>query len=346
MLSSSFPHQQRITNTLQKSLEAGKISHANLFIGADENEMETMAAAFAQILYCQNPPSRSPQSGLPTDFCGECHNCQLIAQKKHPSVQWIYPESKIRVITTDQIRKLIQSSQLKSLSSNYDINILCSADRLNIQAANAFLKTLEEPVPGKIFILLTRDPEKIIPTILSRCRRFIFEGINRPVIDSSTANWLSSFAQIAVASQGRLLSRYTLLDSLLGQLAIQQNIIETELKAQSPLSKYTEAEESSRERWEKELQASVSSEYRRCRANLLSALELWLRDIWLTKINNSFSELSYFPDLQNHTEAIAAHLSEEQALQNLKIVNKTFKILDTNVQESLALEVFLLKLSF
>ena len=63
MLLSSFPHQQRITNTLQKSLEAGKISHANLFIGADENEMETMAAAFAQILYCQNPPSRSPQSG-------------------------------------------------------------------------------------------------------------------------------------------------------------------------------------------------------------------------------------------------------------------------------------------
>ena len=342
---SDIVHQQSVVRTLQRSLETGRLAHASLFVGSSSVEMEEMVIALAQTLHCENPPARSEKSGLPLDACGKCRNCNLIAERKHPDVQWIYPESKIRIITTEQIRKLIASSHLKSISGDYEISVICSADRLNTQAANAFLKTLEEPVPGKIFILLTHDAQKIIPTILSRCRRIIFEGINRSSIDSETRNWLWLFAQTAASSESGLLSRYTLLAPMIEKLAGLKQNIETELRNESPLSKYTDVENSTIERWEKELQAAIASEYRKQRAEMLAAIELWLRDIWMIKVSNQFPEDSYFPDLKAYSEMIASHISEKQARENLKTVSSTMKILDSNVQEELILEVFLLKLA-
>lgn len=346
-------HQQNVVRTLQKSLETGRLAHASLFVGSSSAEMEEMVIALAQTLHCENPPARSEKSGMPLDACGKCRNCNLIAERKYPDVQWIYPESKIRIITTEQIRKLIASSQLKSSSGNYEISVISSADRLNTQAANAFLKTLEEPVPGKIFILLTHDAQKIIPTILSRCRRIIFEGINRPSVDSETRNWLWLFAQTAASSESGLLSRYTLLTPMVEKLAELKQNIEGELRKESPLykykEKYTNAEEridsSIIERWEKELQSTIASEYRKQRAEMLAAIELWLRDIWMIKVSNQFPEDSFFPDLKAYSEMIASHISEKQARENLKTVSSTMKILDSNVQEELILEVFLLKLA-
>lgn len=321
------------------------MSHANLFVGSNQSEMEAMVIALAQTLHCENPPSRSSQSGLNTDACGKCRNCRLIAERKHPEIHWIYPESKIRVITTDQIHCLIDSSHLRSLTDGYEMFILCSADRLNLQAANAFLKTLEEPVPGKMFILLTHDAQKIIPTILSRCRHFIFEGINRPSIDSATSEWLRLFAQVAASTKTGILSRYTLLAPMISRLTELQQTVESELRNASPLSKYTDVEKNTSDRWEKELAAAVAAEYRRQRTDMLTAIELWLRDIWLTNLTGSFPVEAHFTELQAYTETVAARITSAQATANLKTVGDTLKLLDTNVQEALILEVFLLKLA-
>jgi len=342
---SSFPNQKVVAETLRRSLQSGRLAHASLFVGPDLNEMEAMATALAQTLHCENPPSRSGESGLNTDACGVCRSCTLIAQRKDSNVRWIYPESKIRIITTDQIRQLISSFQLKSLSGGYEIAVLCGADRLNVQAANAFLKTLEEPFPGKLFILLTHDAQKILPTILSRCRHFIFEGINRTLIDSDIRDWLNVFVQTAASSTGGIISRYSLLAPMVSKLADMQTAIETELKNNSPLSLYPDAEEKQKERWEKELQAAIASEYRRQRSAMIGAVELWLRDVWLTLVTGSFPETAHFPDLHAATETVAGRITEKQARENLKNVGQIIKSLETNIQEALILEVFLLKLS-
>ncbi len=305
-----------------------------------------MAIAFAQVLHCKNIPSPIGTKNFTSiDACGTCRDCRLIAEHKHPDIHWIYPESKIRIITTDQIHHLIGSSQLRSISDDYEIFILSGADRLNMQAANAFLKTLEEPVPGKMFILLTNDTQKILPTILSRCRRFVFSGINRPAIDDSTLDWLHVFAQVAGGEHSGILSRYTILAPMIARLEEIHSEIENSLREASPLSQYKDAEPATIERWEKELIASVAAEYRRQRTEMLTAIELWLRDIWLTALSGTFPESAHFPSLQGYTVTVAARISVANAKQNLQIVADTLQLLDTNVQEALTLEVFLLKLA-
>ena len=88
---SSFPNQKVVAETLRRSLQSGRLAHASLFVGPDLNEMEAMATALAQTLHCENPPSRSGESGLNTDACGVCRSCTLIAQRKDSNVRWIYP---------------------------------------------------------------------------------------------------------------------------------------------------------------------------------------------------------------------------------------------------------------
>jgi hypothetical protein len=78
---------------------------------------------------------------------------------------------------------------------------------------------------------------------------------------------------------------------------------------------------------------------------MIGAVELWLRDVWLTLVTGVFPETAHFPDLQAATETVAGRITEKQARENLKNVGQIIKSLETNIQEALILEVFLLKLS-
>jgi len=101
--------------------------------------------------------------------------------------------------------------QLKPTGAEYKVAIIAGADRLNVQAANAFLKTLEEP-PGKsVLILLTIEPQRILETILSRCLRLEFFRRRHPVAGPAQMEWLAHFDALAANEQKSLLGRYRLL---------------------------------------------------------------------------------------------------------------------------------------
>src|SRR5437899_13106849 len=99
------------------------------------------------------------------------------------------------------MRDVMHTIQLKPTQSKFKFAIIVAADRLNPQAANAFLKTLEEPPANSILILLTTDPQRILETIQSRCLRLNFagEGPRRP--DPAQMAWLASFSELAAAPQ-------------------------------------------------------------------------------------------------------------------------------------------------
>ena len=119
--------------------------------------------------------------------------------------------------------------------------------------------------------------------------------------------------------------------------------IEKDLTARSPLEQYPDVEKEVRERWEEELEAAIEAEYRRQRADLLLLVQRWLRDIWLqAAIANR--ELLNFPDLKSG-DRLAQRVGSAGALENLQIIEETQRLLHTNVQEALALEVGLLKLN-
>jgi DNA polymerase-3 subunit delta' len=376
-----FPGEEQGVELLQRSLERGRLAHAYLFTGRQLDRLEGLARTLAKTLNCLHPVKRG---GVAVDCCDRCLNCQKVEHGNHADVFWVRPESKSRQIRIGQIvhrddsppRVLLDAVNLKPTESQYKFGVIVAADRMNDQAANAFLKTLEEPPPRSVLILLTTEPQRLLETIVSRCLRLTFAGEGPQHLAPAQMEWLAAFSEMAAADQKSLLGRYRLMDVLLRKLNEARASIDETLTARSPLEKYEDAEEELRDRWEKELKAAVEAEYRRQRGDLLLALQWWLRDVWLQTldrvqrlkskaqsrapeveadaaesktINHQLSILSSpacllaFPQLEG-TKRVAERITPEAAMENLRIMEQLQRWLGTNAQEGLALEVGLLKL--
>jgi DNA polymerase-3 subunit delta' len=150
---------------LSNAVTHGRVGHAYLFTGPDHIGKMTLARTFAAALNCEAAPRERP--------CGRCRPCQLIAADKHPDVRVVVPEVSERgtpSIKIETARRLQQDLNLSPYEARYKIALLRRFDTANPNAANAFLKTLEEP-PGYVVILLTAaDSDSVLPTINSRCR--------------------------------------------------------------------------------------------------------------------------------------------------------------------------------
>ncbi len=337
---SDLQEQQDPVQLLQRSLERGRLGHAYLFGGTDLLELEKIARTLAKVVNCQSPPRRNA-AGLPLDSCDQCESCRKIDAANHSDISWIRPESKSRVITIEQMRELMQTIHLKPNVALYKFGMIVAADRLNVQAANAFLKTLEEPPLNSVLVLLSTEPQRIIETILSRCLRLNFPG--EPTQQPETLGWMGQFSEMASAEQRSLLTRYQLLSVLLNRLNQVKIEISGALTQRSPLERHHDVEANLREKWEEELAASIEAEYRRQRADLLTLVQWWLRDVWLASMRLG-AELLTFPQFGASVKKVAARISPVDAMQNLRLLEDTQRLLSTNVQEALALEVGLLKL--
>src|SRR5207245_4859224 len=126
---------------------------------------------------------------------------------------------KSSVITSDQMRELMQAIFLKPTEAEYKVAVIVAADRLNIQAANAFLKTLERPPAKSVLIFLRTEPQRLLETILSRCLRLNFAGEGAARFDPAQLDWLVKSSEMAAAEQKSLLGRYRLMDVLLQRLS-------------------------------------------------------------------------------------------------------------------------------
>ncbi len=362
-----LPEQEQGVQLLQRSLERRRLAHGYLFTGDQLGELETLARTLAKTLNCQRPVrpprQRSGPDAQPAaiDCCDHCLACQKIEHGNHADVHWVRPESKSRVITIDQMRDLMQEINLKPTEAEYKVCVIVAADRLNEKAANAFLKTLEEPPARSVLILLTTEPQRMLETILSRCLRLNFAGEGPRHLAPAQMEWLAAFSDLAAAERKSLLGRYRLMDVISQKLSEAKATIEETLTARSPLQRYSDVEKELQEKWEEELKAAIEAEYRRQRADLLLVLQWWLRDVWFATLQAqepAFSAgrrlnaetdspgqdaLLTFPHIAG-TRRVAARISARDATENLRILEQLQRRLGTNVQEALALEVSLLKL--
>jgi DNA polymerase-3 subunit delta' len=280
--------------------------------------LEDAATRLAQTLNCLQPLARG-ENGVPLEPCGHCNNCGRITRHNHPDVLWVRPEMKSRVIGADQTREVIRTLGLHAAEAPHKVAIFAGADRMNVNAANAFLKTLEEPPAGSVIILLCTDPDRLLETIISRCLRLSFaSGVVR--MDDEVASWVGQFAELARPQSPPLFGRYQLLGSLLTALGATKDRIE-----------------------EEELKAAIEAEYRRRRGEFAAGLQAWLRDVWLGTLGPT-GELAFLPGLREATAAVAARLKANEARDNLESWEKTQRMLHTNAQEALVLEVGLLRL--
>lgn len=342
--------QQDAVRLLQRGLERGRLAHAYLFNGSDLDELEKVARTLAKTLCCEQPPRRAP-GGLPLDCCDACVSCRKVDGEVHPDVLVLRPEMKSRQIGIGQFvqrddsppRPLLAAIYVKPTQAPYKVGIIVSADRMTSPAANSFLKTLEEPPADTVFILLTADIERLLETILSRCQRLNFSGESLRHRDPATLAWLREFSAAAAAPQKSLLARYRLLSVILAKLTAARELIEGTLTKRSALERYDDVDSGLKKKWEDELTAAVEAEYRRHRGDLLAGLHWWLRDVWLQALRLGDGLWSY-PELAEASRAVASRLNARQAMENLQFIEQTQRLLTSNVQESLALEVGLLKL--
>lgn len=160
--------QQAIATTLSNALRQNKIAPAYLFTGPRGTGKTSSARIFAKSLNCRASPG-------PTDRpCGQCETCQSIAKGNSLDIIEIDAASNTGV---DNIRELIERAQFAPVQCRYKVYIIDEVHMLSVAAFNALLKTLEEPPPQVVFILATTDPQKVLPTIISRCQRYDFRRI-------------------------------------------------------------------------------------------------------------------------------------------------------------------------
>lgn len=170
---------------LAGAIKQARVGHAYLITGPEQIGKTTLARTFAQALNCTTRNSHPP--------CGHCRPCQLIAADRHPDVRLVEPEVSGRgklTLKIEHIRELLHDLNLKAYEARHKIAILPRFDAAIIGAANAFLKTLEEPPANVILLLTALDAEALLPTISSRCRTVALRPLPIGLIEQSlTSRW-------------------------------------------------------------------------------------------------------------------------------------------------------------
>ena len=182
-----------LDSTLDKLLkEHHHPHHALLIQGKEGVGLSSLTEAFVKVLLCENPAYLGKTL---SHACGQCASCHLIDSGNHPDFLYLSPETQEVLISEAEsvqdksaaasthikvqaVRALIDSLTVTSHRNVRRIIVVDPADALNAIAANALLKVLEEPAPNVIFLLLSTQPGKLLPTIRSRCRMFIVSGDN------------------------------------------------------------------------------------------------------------------------------------------------------------------------
>jgi DNA polymerase-3 subunit delta' len=185
-MSSNAPWQERAYGRMAEAFRAGRLGHAQLICGPAQMGKREVAIRMARRVLCETP--------VGDEACGTCRSCRLIAAGTHPDYRFVsfVPNrdgTKLRTeIVIDQMRELSMQLALTPQFGRAQVAVIDPADAINHAAANALLKTLEEPVPGRYLWLVSAHPMRLPATIRSRCQRI---ELRLPPADEAVA-WLAS----------------------------------------------------------------------------------------------------------------------------------------------------------
>jgi DNA polymerase III subunit delta' len=300
---------QQAWDGIEKGWNCGQLAHAYLLQGAPHGAALRFAEQMLNLIYDHHPQ---------------------VATRAHPDIAWIEPQSKSRRILIDQVReRLIQPFSQTSFSGGWKAGVILCADRMNPQAANALLKTLEEPPSRSILLLITDEPQSLLPTISSRCQRIALTAEDEEISNHWKEPLLGILRDLPPSSapEAALLT---------GRLIVLLNSLKKEFEAD-------EAERIPDDLPAKEakplLDARTSARLIETRADMLRTMLKWQRDVLMLILKQPDS-LLHFPEEKEALERQASGGSRADAFKRIAAVEEAARRLDRNLPAELVFEAF------
>ncbi len=324
--------QDHAVRQLSAGIVSGRLSHAYLLAGPPQVGKGTLALNLAQAVNCLSDASERP--------CGACRQCQRIALAQHADVRTIgleQADGNRKEIGIDEVRDLEHQAHLEPYEGAYRVFIFDGAESMSEAAANALLKTLEEPPPQCLLVLVSSNEDALLPTIRSRCRRIELvplpeDAVIRYLVERQDAGE-DDAATLARLSQGRLGWAVT---ALRDPMVMQRR--DTELERIASLMDGTLEQRFY-------AAADVATLFYRDRAQAKAVLDLWLgwwRDLLLLK--EGAPDHLYNQDHREDLERRAQSYSAGQVAGYIARIRGTVTALEHNANARLALEVLMLQM--
>lgn len=337
----SWPEFQQDFPLVCRCLEQAKlhqrVGQAYLLVGDDSEYLYGFARAWAQIAACR----QTAPSGI---ACGQCRPCQLFQDRTYNDCLEIAPQSKSRIITIEAIRNFMLQLSLKARPDRLKIGLIQAAECLGPEAQNAFLKTLEEPPPQTLLLLLTANARLLLPTIRSRCQTLLLLRNRRCYPDTVTELLLPILARLQRQAGVKIaLEASAGIGAAFKQLHHEAEKFVAE--NWDPRWENTAADNKKLIRELTELrEQKIESEYIRLREEFIEAMQSWFQQRYLIA-RGVGPELLPVPEFLLCAEQILRYPpSPDEADQDIRHLAEFAKCLKANVEESLALDTLCLKL--
>lgn len=315
-------HHQ-IVHHLKNAIAMNKISHAYILNGEEYSGKMMIAEAFAMALQCEEHRSES---------CMKCRSCRQALDHNQPDIIYVTPEKPSNISVNDIRTQINNDMVIKPYSSRYKIYIVDHAEKMNIQAQNALLKTIEEPPAYGIILLLTTNADAFLPTILSRCITLNLKSVNEELIKKHLmkyyhipdyqADVCTAFAQ---GNVGRAI-----------QLASSEEFNELKNHVLSLIKKIHDMEFYELNQIVKDMNV-----YKKDMDQYLDLLMFWYRDVLYVKATNDINMLIFRDEVYDIKKQAAkiSYSGIEHVLQALETARVRLK---ANVNFNLVIKLMLL----
>ena len=299
---------------IRNSFEAGRLAHAYVIVGSPRGNALEFAESFLKLLFCEGADKP----------CNECVGCRRVQAHKHVDTLWIEPQSKSRQIKAEEVRGLVRRMTQTSFEGGWKAGILVSAECMNTTSANILLKTLEEPPPKTILLLITASPQALLPTIISRCQKIVLsEGKAR----ATEALWNTPLMEILhelPPSSGLDASRSA------GKLAAIFDVVKAEI-ADGVMEALGTADEALDESKLKDvLDARINARLKEVQSEVFRIMLDWHRDILMLICKVDEEHLIFSNDRDVLAEQAKQH-TQVSALRAIQVVEGMATRLDRNI---------------
>ncbi len=316
-------HNEQVEHMV-KAFRSGRLAHAYLFYGPDGIGKKSAALALTNFVFCENNADGD-------DSCGYCAACRKLEADNHPDLITVRPDKSW--IKIDMVRELQKKLHFGKYDADFKFCIIDDADRMRVEAANALLKTLEEPSANTIIILVTSKVNMLLPTIVSRCQKVRFnplttgevkgELIRRYALGNEDADIISTFLQGSFAKLTT--DDFSTIIELRQKLAKQ--VRDISLNNLSGIIKFS---------------ADLASSDKDLLVETVEIIKTFYRDAAMLKsgVDDLINK-----DIRDEIQKMAQAVTLDELFEKINIMNQIQRSIMGNVNKKLAMESMLIELS-